>query len=122
MSFEEFWFFFPRRTAKFQARTAYDRAIKIATHEEILEGVRQYAKERQGEPQKYTKHPATWLNGGCWMDHQAVEPPALVATQPKIFKCPECLQITLGTECAHCRRDACGGASATNLIRRSSQG
>jgi hypothetical protein len=27
-----------------------------------------YAAERAGQPPKYTKHPATWLKGGCWAD------------------------------------------------------
>ena len=122
MSFSEFWWVYPRRTSKFAARTAYDKALKTATHDEIMDGVRHYVRERQGEPQKYTKHPATWLNQGCWLDYEQTEAPVSVAAQPKIFKCPDCLQITLGDKCAHCRRDACGGANETSLTRRSSRG
>jgi len=33
-----------------------------------IAGAQRYAVERQGQPPKYTKHPATWLNGGCWED------------------------------------------------------
>ena len=68
MSFERFWLIYPRRIAKFKARTAWDKALKFSSEEEILEGAQRYAIEREGEDQQYTKHPATWLNGGCWMD------------------------------------------------------
>jgi len=68
MSFEHFWSIYPRRIAKFKARTAWDKALKFSSEEEILDGARRYAIERQDEDQQYTKHPATWLNGGCWMD------------------------------------------------------
>ncbi|MFZ3178643.1 MAG: hypothetical protein WA156_00175 [Methylocystis silviterrae] len=27
-----------------------------------------YAAERDGENQRYTKNPATWLNKACWRD------------------------------------------------------
>ena len=104
MSFLEFWWGYPRRTAKFQARTAYDKALKVATHEEIMLGLQRYVIERRGEPQKFTKHPATWLNHGCWLDYETAEVPASVVAQPKIFKCSDCLQITIGNQCGYCRR------------------
>ena len=31
----------------------------------------QYAVEKGGEDPKFTKHPATWLNKGCWRDEPA---------------------------------------------------
>ena len=37
-----------------------------------IAGAQRYAGERAGEDPKFTKHPATWLRGGCWED----EPPA----------------------------------------------
>jgi hypothetical protein len=54
--------------AKQAAQRAWDQAIKIATAEEIIAGAHRYAAERADQDQKYTKHPTTWLNGGCWMD------------------------------------------------------
>ena len=33
-----------------------------------LAGAQRYAAERKDQDPKYTKHPATWLNGGCWED------------------------------------------------------
>lgn len=68
MSFEEFWKVYPRRIAKFAARKAWDKALKHNQEHEILEGAKRYAVEREDENPKFTKHPSTWLNGGCWMD------------------------------------------------------
>lgn len=101
--FDEFWAAYPRRKEKFRARTAYDKALKAGTHEEIMAGVRKYAAEVRGKDERYTKHPATWLNAGCWMDYEHTVA-AVALNMPRAFKCPECLQITIGTECAHCRR------------------
>lgn len=68
--FENFWATFPRRVAKARAEKAYLDIIKAkkATHDELLVGAQRYAAERAGEDPQYTKHPATWLNGGCWKD------------------------------------------------------
>jgi hypothetical protein len=33
-----------------------------------------YAAERTGEDDKYTKHPATWLNAECWKDAPTASP------------------------------------------------
>lgn len=69
MSFEEFWKVFPRRIAKFHARTAFDKALKHGSAADIVEGAKKYAawlKQAGWRPQP--KHPATWLNGGCWLD------------------------------------------------------
>jgi hypothetical protein len=68
MDFDTFWKLYPRRVEKFTARSAWDKALKHGTPEEIVEGARRYASERAGENIRFTKHPATWLNGGCWLD------------------------------------------------------
>jgi len=52
---------------------AYVRALRQATPDQILQGAMRYAAERRGEDPRYTKHPATWLNKGCWSD--ATPPP-----------------------------------------------
>lgn len=71
-SFEDFWKVFPRRIAKFHARTAWDKARKHASAAEIIEGAKKYAAWlEQAGPKNWRpqpKHPATWLNGGCWLD------------------------------------------------------
>jgi len=66
--FDQFWRVYPRREAKGAARKAYERARKTITAEIIVEGAIRYARERAHEDPKYTKHPATWLNGECWGD------------------------------------------------------
>jgi hypothetical protein len=68
-SFERFWRAYPRRVAKDAAARAFARAVENGTDPEVLiAGAQTYAVLRQNEDQKYTKHPATWLNGGCWTD------------------------------------------------------
>jgi DNA-binding transcriptional regulator YhcF (GntR family) len=57
--FEEFWRVFPRKVAKLKAEKAYASIIKSK---------RASADERTGEDPKFTKHPPTWLTGGCWTD------------------------------------------------------
>lgn len=65
--FEEFWRTYPRREDKKKAFTVWQKALKGgATADEIIAGAVRYAKYRAGEPEQYTKHPSTWLNGDCW--------------------------------------------------------
>jgi hypothetical protein len=66
--FEEFYAAYPRRVAKLAALKAYIKAIKVTTPDVIIAGARRYARERQGQDDQFTKHPSTWLNGGCWND------------------------------------------------------
>jgi hypothetical protein len=66
--FDQFWAVYPRQVAKLAARKAWDKAVEIAPAEKIIAGARRYARERQDANPQYTKHPATWLNGGGWMD------------------------------------------------------
>jgi hypothetical protein len=102
--FEQFWSAYPRRKEKFRAHTAYDKALKHALHEEIMAGVRRYAAEVRGKDQRYVKHPATWLNAGCWLDYEPDMIAAIALNMPRAFKCPDCFQVTIGTACEHCRR------------------
>lgn len=77
-AFEEWYGLFPRRVAKGAARKAYERIIKkkLATAEELKDGATRYAASVINHDPKYVKHPATWLNGECWLD----EPDKLPAT------------------------------------------
>jgi hypothetical protein len=69
-AFDAWWLLCPRKVAKGAARKAYARAIKSgrATPDELTLGMMRYAAERTGQDEQFTKHPATWLNGDCWMD------------------------------------------------------
>ena len=67
--FENFWRTYPRRIEKKSAFKAWKTALKSgATTDEIIAGAARYAQYRAGEPERFTKHPSTWLNQGCWED------------------------------------------------------
>jgi hypothetical protein len=69
-AFDEWWKQYPKRVARAAAQRAYERITRRgeATPRELLAGVMKYAGERLDQDPKYTKHPATWLNSGCWSD------------------------------------------------------
>jgi biotin operon repressor len=69
-AFEAFWSRYPRHVAKDAARKAFAAVLKkqAATAAELIEGAERYAAERSGQDATFTKHPATWLRGGCWAD------------------------------------------------------
>ena len=72
--FENFWRTYPRRIEKKSAFKAWKTALKSgATADEIIAGAARYAKYRAGEPARFTKHPSTWLNRGCWEDEYSTE-------------------------------------------------
>lgn len=74
--FNEFWKIYPRRVAKLAAIRMYKRALKRTSAAKILEAAKKYAREKQGTEMQFIAHPATWLNGGYWMEE---EKPMLVA-------------------------------------------
>lgn len=71
--FEDFWKAFPRKTAKGNARKAFEKAFTNLREqysiadviEKIMSGVDSYAKNADPE---FLCHPATWLNGCRWDD------------------------------------------------------
>jgi hypothetical protein len=79
--FETWWKQYPRHVAKGAAQKLYERIVASgkATAAELMAGALRYAAERTGQDPQFTKHPSTWLNGGCWAD----EPQARAPAQPK---------------------------------------
>ena len=73
VQFEDFWSICPRKTAKGSARKAWLKAIKTASPETIIDGIKAYAKSAQGTEPQYIAHPATWLNGERWSDETTVQ-------------------------------------------------
>jgi hypothetical protein len=69
----EFWRAYPKRVAKGAALKAFKAARKKHELADIIAGVVRYASERVGQDQKYTKAPASFLNGMCWMDETGSE-------------------------------------------------
>jgi hypothetical protein len=83
--FAEFWQQYPNRVAKGAAERAYSKALSITTREEILAGVMRFAARRTslieaGRWCPEPKHPATWLNGKCWLDDP--DPAVLPVNRP----------------------------------------
>jgi hypothetical protein len=71
--FEQFWAAYPRRVAKKAAVAALDRVRRSeeVTFDNLLDGVRIYARSVAGKDPQYIAHPATWLNGARWDDEPA---------------------------------------------------
>ena len=69
MTFKAFYSRFPRRVKPFNAERAYDKAMLVATHEEVMEGLERFIQaEPWHDDLKYCPHPASWLNSGEWLN------------------------------------------------------
>jgi len=67
--FEEFWQAYPRQIAKRKAYDSFNKALLGGVKfEKLLSAAQAYARSVEGEEMRYVKHPATWLNQGCWDD------------------------------------------------------
>ena len=65
--FEKFWKVYPRRAGKQNALTAWRKALGISDAETIINAAESYANDPNRE-ERFTAHPATWLNQGRWED------------------------------------------------------
>ncbi|ARS70884.1 DUF1376 domain-containing protein [Sinorhizobium meliloti] len=63
-----FWPRYPKKASKGAALKAFKAVRKKHDLAGILAGADRYAGERRGQDPKYTKQPASWLNGLCWLD------------------------------------------------------
>lgn len=66
--FERFWNAYPRRIGKGAARKAFEKALKLATGDEIMTGLRRQASYFASQEQRFIPHPTTWLNQERWAD------------------------------------------------------
>ena len=66
--FEAFWKACPKKVGKPKALKSFLTAIKTVPASTLIDKVRSYAASRRGEDDKFTLHPATWLNQGRWED------------------------------------------------------
>lgn len=78
IGFDQFWAAYPKKVAKIAAQKAWKAATKAATPAQIVHAAILYAEARRGGEDRFTKNPATWLNGGCWDDV-----PAHAANRPR---------------------------------------
>lgn len=65
--FDEFWAIYPLRVGKRAARVAFERALKRASFDVVMAGVKCYVADPRRNPE-YTAHPTTWLNQDRWED------------------------------------------------------
>lgn len=74
--FDEFYAAYPRHVARKAAEKAWVAAIKDeADPQQIIDAAKRYAASQRDQPARYVKHPATWLNGACYLDEP--DPPEL---------------------------------------------
>jgi hypothetical protein len=67
--FPRFWNVFPKHVGRVAAQKAFVIAVEGGVDPEaLIAGARNYALEREGENQQFTKHPKNWLAEGCWDD------------------------------------------------------
>jgi len=70
--FENWYQCYPRKIGPDKARASYEKIIKSkkSNPEDLLEGLKRYCEDikRNGTETKFIKHPATWLNQGCYND------------------------------------------------------
>lgn len=78
--FEIFYVAYPLHKGRGQAERAFVAALKSAAAPDLIAGATRYATECRGREQRFIKHPATWLNGKCWLD----QPLASDAGHPEI--------------------------------------
>lgn len=79
--FDTFWAAYPKKKGKIAGRIAFDKAIKLATLEQLLKGVELLKRETAGQDIKFTPHPASWLNAGSW-DDEPTQQEAIVVSGP----------------------------------------
>ena len=72
--FDRWYPVYPRRSARRAAFKSYKQArSRGTTPETLLHGAKRYAAQRAGQDPQFTKMPATWLNGDCWLDEPEIQ-------------------------------------------------
>lgn len=66
--FDEFWAAYPTKpgTSKKNAKVKFLAALKLAKPEDLIRAASAYAKSRDREDPKFTKHAEFWLSGQFW--------------------------------------------------------
>jgi len=74
--FDTFWAQYPRKVGKIAGKKAFDKAIKLTTLEQLLQGVELLKRETAGKELEFIPHPASWLTAGRWDDEPSTKPAA----------------------------------------------
>ena len=73
--FDNWYQHYPKKVSRGAAERAFGTALRGgASLETLIEGAKRYAGQVAGKESRFIKHPATWLNGKCWLDEP--DPPA----------------------------------------------
>src|SRR5690606_10755764 len=72
--FAEWYAAYPRKVGKQAAIKAYRKARKIASAQQILDGLRRQLPKLAAAEVRFRPHPATWLNEGRWEDEDGTAP------------------------------------------------
>lgn len=67
-TFPEFWSVCPKKVGEDKARKSFERAARTVEPESLVAAMRRYAASRAGQDERFTLHPATWLQHGHWSD------------------------------------------------------
>ena len=70
-NFIKFWSAYPNKVSKKAAFKAWEKAKDMPSIEAVLDAIEKQKKwraEANGEFRPEWKHPATWINQGCWDD------------------------------------------------------
>ncbi|RDI65709.1 hypothetical protein [Nocardia pseudobrasiliensis] len=78
--FEAWWSVWPRKQAKRAAQQAFAKALTKIGFDDLMAATHRFADDPNRED-RYTPHPATWLNGERWLDApQPADPRSTNAT------------------------------------------
>lgn len=83
-NFNKFWAAFPNRKGKGDAMKAFKTASKLASLEEMLDGITRYVANKP-DWQAY-KYPGSWLRGQHWADEWEVQQPKAPKYAPPQFQ------------------------------------
>jgi DNA-binding transcriptional regulator YhcF (GntR family) len=79
--FDLFWKIYPLKVGKAAAKKAWEKAVKEAGVDKLVNGALRYANDPNRHP-SFTAHAATWLNAGRWND-EALPPRILTAEEKR---------------------------------------
>ena len=82
--FESFWSIWPKRTAKADARRAWEKAVKKESPEVIIQAATEYARSPYKPERQFIPLPATWLNGERWADDLPQAPDVVTKAQKNL--------------------------------------
>jgi len=83
-SFNQFWDLYPKKIDKGRAVKDFRSALKRASFESIIAGVKAYKDDPYRKPQ-FTKYPSSWLNADAW-ENFITSSEARVATEERRSK------------------------------------